>query len=372
MRLFPRCGALSIGLAVFSAVLVSAGEPSIQTAQPNTRPAASFQIVELAGDPAEIGTQHGAQLGDRIKLLDERYLHVFLGSTVKRMMAVAAARTFEGKMLPEHLAEVRALADKSGIPLDDAALAQCFLDLTPMSACSTVTLPADAAPDHIARFGRNLDFPALDVADKQSMLFIYRPGDGRYKFASVGWPGMVGVLSGMNEHGLALASMEVTRSARLPTAMPYTLLYRTLLERCKTVDEAIALLEKTPRQTANNLMLMDAGGSRAVVEIQPTGIAVRRGSAGAALVSTNHQRGVDADTAGRCKRYDYLHDHAKQDYSRLDATAVEHLLAGASQGNFTLQSMVFEPSTLTLYLSTGHDAARREFQKVELSPQFSK
>ena len=52
-------------------------------------------------------------------------------------------------------------------------------------------------------------------------------------------------------------------------AMPYALLYRTVLERCKTVEEAIALLETTPRQTANNLMLMDATGNRAVVEITP-------------------------------------------------------------------------------------------------------
>ena len=53
---------------------------------------------------------------------------------------------------------------------------------------------------------------------------------------------MIGVLSGMNEHGLTLANMEVDRPRRLPVAMPYTLLYRTVLERCRTVDEAIALL----------------------------------------------------------------------------------------------------------------------------------
>ena len=62
---------------------------------------------------------------------------------------------------------------------------------------------------------------------------------------TISWPGLIGALSGMNEHGLALTNMEVTRDgATAPRAMPYTLLYRTLLERCKTVDEAIAELRK--------------------------------------------------------------------------------------------------------------------------------
>ena len=64
----------------------------------------------------------------------------------------------------------------------------------------------------------------------------------------------------MNEYGLCLANMEVDRQMRPPMAMPYTLLYRTVLEQCRTVDEAIDLLKRTPRQSANNLMLMDARG----------------------------------------------------------------------------------------------------------------
>jgi predicted choloylglycine hydrolase len=272
--------------------------------------------------------------------------------------------------LPEHLAECNAMSLQVGIDADETVLAQCFLDLTPMSACSTITLPAEAAPDHVARFGRNLDFPALNVADKHTVLFIYHPSDGRYAFAAVGWPGMAGVLSGMNEHGLALANMEVKRPARLPSAMPYTMLYRTVLEKCKTVDEAIDLLGKTPRQTPNNLMLMDAAGNRAVVEITPEAIAVRRGPQGAALMSTNHQRGEDCDTAGRCERYDFLHETSHTQFGHIDVKALEQMLAGASQANFTLQSMIFEPANRVIYLSAGHNAARGTFHRVDLAKYF--
>ncbi len=152
----------------------------------------------------------------------------------------------------------------------------------------------------------SISHPLTSVLNKHSALMIYHPA-GRNQFAAIGWPGMIGVLSGMNEYGLSLACMEGPRMARLPTAMPYTLLYRTILEQCRTVDEAIDLLQRTPRQTANNLMLMDAAGNRAVVEIRPESVVVRRGEPGRRLISTNHQRGQDRDTPGYCWRYDRLH-----------------------------------------------------------------
>ncbi|HZK80747.1 MAG TPA: carcinine hydrolase/isopenicillin-N N-acyltransferase family protein, partial [Humisphaera sp.] len=155
-----------------------------------------------------------------------------------------------------------------------------------------------------------------------------------------------------------------------PTAMPYTLLYRTILERCKTVDEAIDLLEKTPRQTPNNLMLMDAAGNRAVVEIKPSSITVRRGDEASALISTNHQRGQDADTPGRCKRYDFLHRESHEQFGRVDVDRLEKMLAGASAGNMTLQSMVFKPGNRVIYLSAGRDAAHGSFHRLDLGVYF--
>ena len=46
------------------------------------------------------------------------------------------------------------------------------------------------------------------------------------------------------------------------------------------------------------------------------------------------------------------------------------MLRDASQGDFTLQSMIFEPSTRVLYLATGKDAARQRLVRVDLKPYF--
>ncbi|HWE01717.1 MAG TPA: C45 family peptidase [Tepidisphaeraceae bacterium] len=360
--------------AVCICLLLHLSAAGLFAQSPATQSAAAFPIpiVQLHGSSADMGSQQGQRLAAPIKLLHEKYLTVFLGSPTKRVIAIAAARAFERHFLPEHLAEVTALARQSGVDTDETALGQCFLDLAAMSACSTITLPAEASPDHIARFGRDLDFPSLDVADKYTTILVFRPDDGRFQFVSIGWPGMIGVLSGMNEHGLSLANMEVARPPLLPMAMPYTLLYRTVLERCKTVDEAIALLEKTARQTPNNLMLMDAAGHRAVVEIKPSSITVRRGEEAAALISTNHQRGQDASTPGRCERYDFLSRASHEEFGHVDKDALQKMLAGASQGDMTLQSMVFEPSNRVIYLSAGRDAAHGVFHRLDLREYFSK
>lgn len=326
-------------------------------------------IIEMAGTGKQMGTQHGQQMGPTIRDLHEKYLKAYFSSEGQQFLAMTAAAAFEKHVAPEHLAEIRALAKASGVDPRQMLLAHCFLDLSPMTACSTLTLPASASPDRVARFGRNLDFPSFDVADKLSIVQIYRP-EGRNAFMAVGWPGMVGVLSGMNEHGLTIANMEVTRGMRLPTAMPYILLYRTVLEQCRTTEEAIDLIQRTPRQSANNLMVMDAAGDRAVVEIYPERVQVRRAPADQALISTNHRRGADCDSTGRCNRFDSLLNQAAQRRGTIDVKAIEAMLADASQGRMTLQSMVFEPANRVIYLSVGKDAARKRFYRLELLPHF--
>ena len=153
--------------------------------------------------------------------------------------------------------------------------------------------------------------------------------------------------------------------------MPYTLLYRSILEQCKTVQEAIDYLNRTPRQTTNNLMLMDASGDRAVAEITPDSVTVRRAPDDAALISTNHQRGTDCDTTGRCKRFDFLHATAAKSFGHIDQKKLQDMLAHVAPGKANLQSMIFEPANKVIWLSTGQRAAYGTFYRIDLAPDFA-
>lgn len=327
-------------------------------------------VVEMRGSDTELGAAHGGALGAQVRLLQEQYLRVYLRTDEIRNASIAAVKLFEPIIAPTHMAEIRSLASASGMDVDSILLAQAFLDLRGSVACSTITLPAGASPDGVARFGRNLDFPGLKVAENNSVLLIFHPKD-RYAFAAISWPGLIGVLSGMNEHGLSLANMEVPRNPRKPSGMPYTLLYRTVLEKCKTVNEAIALLQTTPIQSANNIMLMDASGDRAAIELAPDKITVRRASDTQPLISTNHQRGQDITTLGRCPRYDRLLGESGATFGKIDEPSIEAMLKAVAQPALTMQSMVFEPSTRILYLATGPNAPSRGFEKIDLKPYFA-
>ena len=50
---------------------------------------------------------------------------------------------------------------------------------------------------------RNFDFEAGSVFDDGKVVFLVRQ-EGKIPFASVAWPGLIGVLSGMNAKGLSV------------------------------------------------------------------------------------------------------------------------------------------------------------------------
>jgi isopenicillin-N N-acyltransferase like protein len=346
-----------------------AAEARSATTQP-LGSARAVPIVQVFGDGAAMGRAEGQRLGPEMVLLNRDYLRQFISPSMVYWLLSREAQQFIPFLQPEELAEIRALAAASGEKESDVVFGQCFLDLIPMIACSTITVPGAGAPDHVARFGRNLDFPSLGIAHKHVVIIVYHP-QGRYAFAAITWPGLIGVLSGMNEQGLSLASMEVVRLPRLPQAEPYILLYRQVLERCRTVDEAIDYLRSAGRQSANNLMLMDASGDRAVVEIQPGGIVVRRAPATVALISTNFQRGTDLDTLGRSWRYDCLHEESHNLFGNIDVPTLQGLLSDAMQRGLTIESMIFEPSNRVVYLAVGPLAAKRPLVRYDLRPYFA-
>lgn len=103
---------------------------------------------------------------------------------------------------------------------------------------------------------------------------------------------LFGRMDGMNEHGLV-----VTMTAGAPMVqvqeggIRFWAVIRTLLDRCHSVDEALAVLIGIPISFNLNLLLADKTGQAAVVEIACSHRAVRRigpGSSEQVLLSTNH------------------------------------------------------------------------------------
>ena len=102
---------------------------------------------------------------------------------------------------------------------------------------------------------------------------------GQLAFASVGWPGQAGVVTGVNSEGIAVfvdpvrtADVTATRAAR-----PVAMLARSVLADSKTLDQAIKEIEGTPTLGAAVMVLVDgSSGKWVVIERTPSKAIIER------------------------------------------------------------------------------------------------
>jgi predicted choloylglycine hydrolase len=289
----------------------------------------------------------------------------------------------EGKKMlkqfpPDHLQEMEGIAKSSGIDRDYIVAGNTMFDLKKLFACSTLIVEPDRSATKGPLFGRNLDFPSFGYLHEYTVVTIYRP-KGKHAFASVGFPGMVGCLSGMNDAGLSLAVLEVfavkdAREKYDETGTPYGLCYRRLLEECTTVDEAERLLKKMKRVTTTNLAICDKNGG-AVLEVTPKHV-VRRPPQDQICACTNHFHTADLKPDQQenlyttKERYQALLKSC-QGKPKLDLADVQAGLHAANQGKGTLQTMIFEPAALRLHLAYGKcPSSALPVQALDLAPLF--
>ena len=285
----------------------------------------------------------------------------------------------------DHRAEMRAALDQLGVDRDLGILGNVLPDVYRGGfACSSIVVEADHSATNGPLFGRNLDFYTLGMLTKYSLVTVHRPS-GKHAFVSVGFPGMFGVLTGMNDAGLAVAVHEVFVSRDggslfNPKGEPYTFCFRRILEECSTVAEAEKLLRAAKRTTLVSLSVCDPKDD-AVFEITPKNVAVRHSSRGI-LACTNHFRTSELASPIVMKtpillrsfggdRYQELIQARKLD--RLAVSDVAKKLDAAQMAGLTVQTMIFEPATLKLHLAIGScPSSALPTKELELKPLFKR
>ncbi len=93
---------------------------------------------------------------------------------------------------------------------------------------------------------------------------LARPGEAVLCVGSLGSPGAFS--SGMNAHGLALVDTHVSTRDHGPGLLRYFLMTR-LLWNCRSVDEALRLIAEVPHTGGGTVVMADASGACAAVEL---------------------------------------------------------------------------------------------------------
>ncbi|WP_372371120.1 C45 family autoproteolytic acyltransferase/hydolase [Candidatus Uabimicrobium sp. HlEnr_7] len=177
-------------------------------------------------------------------------------------------------------------------------------------ACSTTAIATDIGPV----LARNMDFwPERELA--RNTFKITKRKNGEFINSCAGWPGALGVVTGLSGKGFAFALNAVWSSERLrKTGYPVLLFLRKVLDNANSYEEAVKMLTKQKLMSACLITLVGKKNEeRIVIERTPSKAYYRKPKGDEALITTNHYcSNIDAKENANvlaqtsCKRFDTM------------------------------------------------------------------
>ncbi len=270
--------------------------------------------VGLSGNPEAIGYAHARLLFDAMRenegILLDRFSERVSNGLVRTLLLDLAAfryRNVDAGMSDDRKRELAAMA--FGFQPDPYAelfpTYQRFVYLnalydislsfehSPLIGCTTVAFHGDALPEGGALVGRAFDFEVDDVFDRKKAVFLVRE-QGKIPFASVAWPGLVGVVSGMNAAGLFVVVHGGRAGEPRTQGEPVVHALRRVLSETSSVNGALRALDERAPLVSHIVVLADETGAVTVVERVPG----KKGHVvplGARAAVSNHLTGPDRD-----------------------------------------------------------------------------
>jgi hypothetical protein len=339
--------------ATIAALLPLRTLPAVEVVPAAVARPGGLPIAAAAGTPEEMGAAIGAAFRGEIPQL-LRLMGVRTAGL--RLLAPAKLKALTGAVPERYRRELTALAAACGVDADDLIAANALVD----TQCSALVAPA--VGDQPQRVARNMDFfPAAALGSKGTVLLALS-ATGAHRVVSVGWPGTVGVVSGMNDAGLTANILLNHGGSEHRGGEPILLRIRTLLETAATVDEAVALFAASPVASGHYVLLAD-GTTSAVVWQTEQGVQ-RDDARDGWLSCSNGARtaGLAVDERGRTLR-EFISGTPDDAWMRrcLSATYLKGINA---------QAMVFTPATRSLDLALGsgtQPAALQAWRRLDLT-----
>ena len=291
----------------------------------------------LEGDPYQLGLNAGLLTQDLFKIQEHALLgkvNELVPSKFKQYILRKFLAFYNRKMYlhvpEEYKAEILGLSKYASDKYDHIAenylrvlylhgahdIGHAMQDLM-LVGCSSFAAWGDKTEDGQLIIGRNFDFYAGDAFAKNKIISFVNPTQG-HKFMSVTWAGMIGVVSGMNEHGLTVTINAGKSKIPWIAKTPISILTREILQYASTIDEAIAIAKKRQVFVSESIFVGSAKDKKAItIEVSPKNFGVYEVANSNQLVCSNHfQSDAYAEDKNNIKHK--AESHSQYRYERME------------------------------------------------------
>ncbi len=160
--------------------------------------------------------------------------------------------------------------------------------------CSSFGAWDNKSKDSALIIGRNFDFYVGDDFAKNKLISFYNPSEG-FKFASIGWPGMIGVLSGINEKGLSVTINAAKGSMPVSSATPISILTREILQYASNIEQAYTIASNYKTFVSESILIGSALDSCAAIIEKTPAKTILYNSDTSYIICTNHFQSLEFD-----------------------------------------------------------------------------
>lgn len=185
-----------------------------------------------------------------------------------------------------------------------------------MVGCSSLAAWNDNTEDGNLLIGRNFDFYAGDDFARNKLIQFVEPENG-IPYFSVSWPGMIGVVSGMNKEGITVTINAGKSQIPFTAKTPISLVTREILQYAATIDEAIKIARKRKVFVSESILVGSAADKKAVIiEVSPKNFGVYDVVNSDAIVCTNHFQSENYQNDKRNQKHQ-KESHSEYRYNKL-------------------------------------------------------
>ena len=140
--------------------------------------------------------------------------------------------------------------------------------------CTSFAVWGRESADSSLLMARNFDFYMGEEFAKNKLVLFEKPDSG-YAYVSVTWPGMLGVVSGMNTQGLAVTINASKLEVPSSSATPISILVKSILQYASNIEEAETIAASFKTFVCESILVGSANDGRAVIiEKTPSAIGI--------------------------------------------------------------------------------------------------